>query len=447
MQPVRGIDLVDRSSSPNSRRRWVDRFGDILSPKLFVANVGSLALSLVTIKVLSTLLSVDMFAAYVLIITFQAFATFSLTGPLRVGLTRYHASALVSSDDADYRRFAFSAFAASALITTFGAVVVVRAFDFGSAVTVQGVVFAVLYGVLSDYASFLSSAALQMARGWLAVWLMMVGKLALLAGAALAFINSDAAGPETILLFAILVFSATLFILRGFSVGSGSLRSLFVGLNWAARAPSIVRFGWIFVATGLISWVQTSMPRYFLSWWQAPEDVVRFFLVTQIALLSMMTVTAVVGQTISPKLFRRQDDKRLPPPSPWQYELLGGAGLAILAALVAIFFSLFAGDWVVALVSKKGFRDMSSLLAISFATYGFYAVAQVLRIYGDQIKRPQIYLAANVVYPTAAVVFSFIAVNHGLIFLCLALLTAEALHLAMIAAINHRQYTYLRAST
>jgi O-antigen/teichoic acid export membrane protein len=396
---------------------------------------------LVAIKVLSTLMSVDMFAAYVLIITFQAFATFSLTGPLRVGLTRYHASALVSLDDADYRRFALSAFAASALITTFGAVVVARVFDFGSAVTVQGVVFAVLYGVLSDFASFLSSAALQMARGWLAVWLMMVGKLALLAGAVLAFIIFDELEPETILLFAILIFWATLFILRGFSVGSSSLRSLFVGLNWAARAPPVVRFGWIFVATGLISWAQMSMPRYFLSWWQTPEDVVRFFLVTQIALLSMMTITSVVGQTISPMLFRRHDDMCLHLPSPWQYELLGGAGLAFLVALGAVFFSLFAGDWVVTLLSKKDYHDISLLLAISFATYGFYAVAQVLRIYGDQIKRPQIYLSANVVYPAAAVGFSFLAVKHGLIFLCLALLTSEVLHLAMIAAINHKQYT------
>lgn len=442
MQPVRNIDLMDMSSSPNSTRRsWVDRFGDIISPKLFVANVGSLALSLVTIKALSTMMSVDMFAAYVLIITFQAFATFSLTGPLRVGLTRYHASALISLDDVAYRRFAFSAFAASALITSFGAVVVVHAFDFGSAVTVQGVVFAVLYGVLSDYASFLSIAALQMARGWLAVWLMMLGKLALLAGAVLVYIIFDELEPEIVLLSAILIFSVTLFMLRGFSVGSGSIRSLFVDLNWAARTPPIVRFGWIFVATGLISWAQMSMPRYFLSWWQAPEEVVRFFLVTQIALLSMMTVTAVIGQTISPKLFSRHDDMCMLPHSPWQYELLGGVGLAILAALVAIFISLFAGDWVIALVSRKDYRDMSSLLAISFATYGFYAAAQVLRIYGDQIKRPQIYLTANIVYPAAAVGLSFLAVKHGLIFLCLALLTSEAIHLAMIAAINHGQYT------
>lgn len=439
MHPIK--NLVFRSSHQNIiHRSWVDRFRDIISPKLLVANVGSLALSLITIKVLSTLMSVDMFATYVLIITFQAFATFSLTGPLRVGLTRYHASALVSSDDTDYRRFAFSAFAVSALITTFGAVVVTRAFDFGSAVTIKGVVFAVLYGVLSDYASFLSIAALQIARGWLAVWLMIVGKLALLAGAALSHIIFNAPAPETILLFAILVFSATLFTLRDFCVGSVSLRTLFVDLNWAVRAPAIVRFGWIFVATGLISWAQMSMPRYFLSWWQAPEEVVRFFLVTQIALLSMMTVSAVIGQTISPKLFSRHDDMCMLPHSPWQYELLGGVGLAIFAALVAIFISLFAGDWVIALVSKKGYSDMSSLLAISFATYGFYAAAQVLRIYGDQIKRPQIYLTANIVYPVVAVGFSFLAVKHGIIFLCLALLTSEALHLAMIAAINHRQH-------
>ena len=442
MQHVRDVDLAKRKGNLNSTSRsWVARFGEIISPKLLVANVGSLMLSLVTIKALSTMMSVDMFAAYVLIITFQAFATFSLTGPLRGGLTRYHASALISLDDAEYRRFAFAAFAASALITSFGAVVVVHAFDFGSVVTVQGVVFAVLYGVLSDYASFLSIAALQMARGWLAVWLMMVGKLALLAGAVLVFIIFDAVEPEIVLLSAILIFSVTLFMMRSFSVGSASIRSLFVDLNWAARTPPVVRFGWIFVATGLISWAQMSMPRYFLSWWQAPEEVVRFFLVSQIALLSMMTVTAVIGQTISPKLFIRHDDMFMLPHSPWQYELLGGVGLAILAALVAIFISLFAGDWVIALVSKKDYRDMSSLLAISFATYGFYAAAQVLRIYGDQIKRPQIYLAANIVYPAAAVGLSFLAVKHGLIFLCLALLTSEAIHFAMIAAINHRQYT------
>jgi len=463
--------MAMNSESGSNRRNWVNRFSDIISVRLFLANFSSLALSLVNIKVLSTFLSVDKFATWALIITFQSFATFILTGPLRVGLTRYHASALAVSEDASYRRFAFSAFFVSALISIFCAVMVVNAFDFGSSITIQGVVFAVLYGVILDYSSFLSLVAQQMAHVWRAIFLLMLGKLALLAGVALSFIKFDvsegvselgllagtvslsvikfdAPEPEIILPLTVLVFSVSLFILRCFSCESSLLCSFFVGLKWDVRIPAIMRFGWVFVVTGLISWTQMSMPRYLLSWYQSPEEVACFFLVTQIALLSMATLTAVIGQTISPKLYIRHDDIQLPGlPSPWQFELVGGAGLAIFTALVAIIFSLVAGDWVVKLVSREGFDDISELLAISFATYGLYSVAQVMRIYGDQIKRPQIYLVANIVYPLVAVVLSFLAVRHGLIFFYFGLLTAEVIHLVMITVINQIQYNYSRART
>lgn len=395
-------------------------------------------------KTLALILSISSFSNYILVITFQSFATLVITGPLRVGLTRYHATALSEGGGVEYRRFAFWTFVVSALITPIFAGALFYSIRFEAGVTIQGVILAILYAILSDYSSFLSSAALQVTRKWLGVWLMLVGKLALLFGAVITYLLSDVSAPETILIFAITLFVLGLLIVREYLFGHCSLSKSFESLRWAERAMPIAKFGAVFVLTGIISWAQMSLPRYYLSWWQSQEDIVKFYLVTQIAMLSMVTLTSAIGQTISPILFRRHDESQLTATSPWGYEVLGGVMVVLSAGVFASLLSMFLGDWLVALVSNKSIKGASILLSLSFATYGFYAIAQILRIYGDQIKRPKIYLSANITYPVAAVLLSYFGVQHGLLYLCLALLASELLHLIMIVSINHIEYSSQR---
>lgn len=416
----------------------------LLNPGLLGANVASLALAVGSLKLLSVLLSVEDLAVYVLITAFQSFSTLILTGPLRVGLTRLYTGPLLGGQRRDYERFALGAILISGLLSMAAASAVIGAFDFGPSVHVLGVVLAVAYGVLMDYASFLSGAALQRARVAVAAWFMLAPKLALIGGILVAVAVRPANLPVAILGWT-LGFTVLL-LAPGYRVRRAAAEAAAPEgpPAWRTWVSELVGFSWIFVAVGVVSWAQTALPRYYLSWWQDAASVAGFYIVMQIAVAAMMSVMGAVGQTIAPRLYRRQEALPGHVPSPWQGELVGGAGIALAIALLGAACSLVLGDRLLLLLAREEYLGLSTLLALMFVTQGLRCAAQVLRIYGDQIKRPNIYLAANLVYPAATVLLALVGSRTGLAALCVALLAGELIHIGMIAAANQRHFVRSR---
>jgi len=409
---------------------------------LLSANFSSLGLSVLNFKLLASYLSTENLALYALIIIFQGFSTLILTGPLRVGLIRLYAKALIRNQQSEYVGFAFIVMLGAGLcVVVIGSVISVF-LSFKNPINIMGVTFAIAYGILLDYNSFLSGADLQRGKKGLAAVRIIIGKLSLTGGLFIVAAMGKVIDVVSILGWTIATFIMIL-IFTQFMQGDASVEQLNVkNSEWRNWTSELVSFSWIFMVIGIVSWAQTGLPRFFLSWWQSPESIAQYFIVTQIALISMLGVMATVAQIISPRLFRRQEERPCEILSPWQNEILSGAGVVLSIALLGTGFSLIIGDWLIQLLTQKNYSDLAFLLALMFVTYGLYSTAQILRIYGDQIKKPRIYLIANLIYPISAVLLAFIGSKINLQTLCFFVLMSEVLHIALIVGIN--QFYFIR---
>ncbi len=426
-------------------RRVFSRFVNLIEISnlyLLSANFASLGLAVLNFKLLASYLSVESLAIYALIITFQGFSTLILTGPLRVGLVRLYAKALVRNQQSEYIGFAFIVILGAGLCAVVIGSVISVFFSFKTPISIMGVTFAIAYGMLLDYNSFLSGAALQRGKKGLAAVRIIIGKLSLTVGLFIVAAMGKVIDVVSILGWTVAAFVMIL-ILMQFMQGNASVEQLEVkNSKWRNWASELVSFSWIFMVIGIISWAQTGLPRFFLSWWQSPESIARFFIVTQIALISMLGAMATVTQIISPRLFRRQEERPHEVLSPWQNEILSGAGAVLFVALLGAGFSLIIGDRLIQLLTQRNYNDLGFLLALMFVTYGLYSTAQILRIYGDQIKKPRIYLIANLLYPISAVLLAFIGSKINLQTLCFYVLMGEVIHIALIVGIN--QFYFIR---
>lgn len=426
-------------------RRVFSKFVNLIEVSnlyLLSANFFSLVLSVLNLKLLANYLSVENLSIYALIITFQSFSMLILTGPLRVGLVRLYVKALVRNQQSKYVGFASIVILCAGLFAIVIGGIISVFFSFKNPISIMGVVLAIGYGVLLDYNSFLAGSTLQRGNKKIAGIRIIIGRLSLTIGLFIAVLLRKTINAVSILSCTIAVFVIILVILQFIDRDSSIKQSKVKNNEWRNWTFELVNFSWIFMVIGVVSWAEMGLPRFFLSWWQSPESVAQFFIVMQIALNFMMVIMATITQIISPKLFRRQEERFYKVLSPWQNEIISGAGIALFIAFLGAGFSLIIGDKLIQLLTQKGYSDLNFLLALMFVTYGFYSTAQILRIYGDQIKKPKIYLMANLLYPISAILFAFIGSRISLLVLCFALLMSQVLHVALIIGIN--QFYFIR---
>lgn len=408
---------------------------------LALANFASLVLSVINFKFLAGHMTKDALASYILVITFQSFSMMTLTSPLRIGLVRLYATALIKNDQAGYLRFAIVTLLVSGLIATIAGCAVSMVLGHKHSLDTLAVIFALVYGLLLDFTDFLAGTALQKGNKGLAAIRTVIGKFSLTVGLLLAVLFFKTGTPATILGLTLLahILLTALSIQWRMNIPRETNEN-----NWRQWFHDVLAFSWIFAATGVISWAQVGMPRFFLSWWQNQESIAQYFIVTQIASLSMMGIAATVSQAIAPRLFRRHDEDPEAIQSPWQSELVGGVLLILCFALGGFVLSMVAGDHVIRVISQDRYAHLSLLMALSFVTCGIYMSAQFLRMYGDQNKKPSIYLATNIVYPILTVLLVLAAARISITAVCVVTCLAEVLHLLLVAATNQWYFSKKR---
>jgi O-antigen/teichoic acid export membrane protein len=401
-----------------------------------VANFLSLALALVNFKLLTSVLNDRVLADYALLTTFQNFGTLILTGPLRVALVRYYSSALVDKLKFQFERFAALSMVVSAIILVLSGVVFSICLGMSTVLQLASIFLIIIYGILQDYLSFLAGCAIQLNKAKLAAVRIVVGKLSFTVGIALAFMIDRS--PSAILIFSSSIIALILF--AGFSLDEHSGFSFRMLPIYKSFTGKIYSFGWIFIVTGLISWAQLNMPRFFINWNFPKESVSKFYIISQISFLALTGFLATISQYLSPRLFRNYDENPDKLLSPMQSGIITSASLMLGLAFLGACTSLVAGDWIASLLSKKGISNVGIDLAIAFIAYGFYSAAQVMRIYGDQMKLPKKYLWINVVYPACAVLFTYVAAQISFTSIFVGLLLSETIHITGVMLVNKNLY-------
>ena len=401
-----------------------------------VANFLSLALALVNFKLLTSILNQRILAEYALLTTFQNFGTLILTGPLRVALVRYYSSALVEKLKNEFEQFAVMTMTISAIILIASGIIFSICLGMSAILQIVSVFLIIIYGILQDYVSFQAGCAIQLNKAKIAAIRIIISKLSFTVGIIIAYLIERS--PSAILIFSLSISAlaiATYFTLE--EPPKFSFKTLPVYKDFSKR---IYSFGWIFILTGLISWAQLNMPRFFISWNYSEEWVSKFYIITQISFLSLSGFMATVSQYLSPRLFKTFDEKPHLAPFPLKKEIIFSAAMMLGLAFLGLCASFVAGDWVVSLLSKKGIADIGLNLGIAFLAYGIYSAAQIFRIYGDQVKAPKKYLWVNIIYPSCAVLFTYLASKYSFSAIFLALLLSEVIHLSGVLIINKKLY-------
>ncbi len=402
---------------------------------LIIANAIGVIATIANFKLLIAFFSTETMGHYALLTTYQSMTTLIVLGPIRVGLVRLYAAQL-SRLSGIFLRFLSGVYGMAAAASLVGAIAVAAILVKSFPLNLVDVAACVLFSIAVTLNDIMVGISLQNGLQGQAAIRTIIGRCAL----TMAILACRAAG--------MLDFSS-MFFLAAAIIGVTSLQNFMQDRGRYKKIPdqhpaewraTIFTFFGVVAFTGILSTLQLSLPRYILSARTDNAELARFYVSTQIANLIMVAWMGTISQIISPKLFAafHRDSARMP--FPLSAPVCAGLFMVIAGAAIAAITFLVAGDALVDIGLKKAYAGISPIVAASFLVYGIYGTAQIVRLFGDQIQRPQIFLAVNIFYPLTVVVILLASRNITIWYVLGAMLIGECIHLASVTFISMRKY-------
>lgn len=402
---------------------------------LIVANAIGVIATIANFKLLIAFFSTETMGRYALLTTYQSMTTLIILGPIRVGLVRLYA-AEISRLSGNFLRFISGVYGIAAMASLVGAIAVAAILIRNFPLNLVDVTACVLFTIAVTLNDIMVGISLQNGLPGQAAIRTIIGRCALTA-AILACRAADVLNFSNMFFLAATIIGAT--SLQNFMKDKSRYQDI-PGHHQSEWRSTIFTFFGVVAFTGILSTLQLSLPRYILSARTDNAELARFYVSTQIANLVMVAWMGTISQIISPRLFAlyHRDTTRVP--FPLSGPVCAGIFMVVAGAALAAIVFLVAGDTLVDIGLKKAYSGISPVVAASFLVYGIYGTAQIVRLFGDQIQRPQIFLAVNIFYPLTVVVILLASQHITTWYVLGAMLAGECIHLASVTFISLRKY-------